>query len=227
MKAVKKLNLLTFEQKEGRATVALHFKSWCGLNVKFFLCSLFVIPFLFQQFKSWTLMIGSRFINQIPIRVLRSDPGDQASIKDTLWKKRNKRKTWKCLPRLTASRGRMRQMKRAKLNLNLSHTLTQSEYAFGIIHRRRMFILVSLFQKLLAVKVFCFKGDNDRQLTDNLFWSEFEHFFRLKEKSRAGGRDACIRGITSLNPWANHERKNDRFAQRTKGIVERILTDDL
>src|SRR6218665_3798498 len=115
-------------------------------------------------------------------------------------KKRNKKKTGICLPRLTASRGRMRQMKRAKLNLNLSHTLTQSEYAFGIIHRRRMFILVSLFQKLLAVKVFCFKGDNDRQLTGNLFWSEFEHFSPLKEKSRAGGRGACIRGITFLNP---------------------------
>ena len=62
--------------------------------------------------------------------------------------------------RLTASKGRMRQMKRAKLNLNLSHTLTQSEHAFGIIHRIRMFILVSLFQKILAVKVFCLKRGN-------------------------------------------------------------------
>ena len=73
----------------------------------------------------------------------------------------------------------------------------ESDSAFGIIHRIRMFILVSLFQKLLAVKVFCFKGDNDRQLTGNLFWSEFEHFSRLKEKSRAGGRGVCIKGITS------------------------------
>src|SRR6218665_1306641 len=95
---------------------------------------------------------------------------------------------------------RLREGECAKLNLNLSHTLTQSEYAFGIIHRRRMFILVSLFQKLLAVKVFCFKGDNDRQLRGNLFWSKFEHFSRLKDKSRAGGRGVCIRGITSLNP---------------------------
>ena len=77
--------------------MALHSKSWCGLNVKFFLCSLFVIPFLFQRFKSWTLMIGSRFINQIPIRVLRSDPGDQASIKDTLWKKEKQEKDMKML----------------------------------------------------------------------------------------------------------------------------------
>ena len=84
--------------------------------------------------------------------------------------------------------------KSPQLNLN------QSEHAFRVIHRRRMFILVSLFQKLLAVKVFCFKGDNDRQLTGNLFWSEFEHFSRLKEKSRAGGKSSCIRGITSLNP---------------------------
>ena len=102
----------------------------------------------------------------------------------------------------------------------------ESDSAFGIIHRRRMFILVSLFQKILTAKVFCFKGDNDRQLTGNLFWSEFEHFSPLKEKSRAGGRGACIRGITSLNPRANHERKNERFVQRTEGIVERILTGD-
>ena len=33
----------------------------------------------------------------------------------------------------------------------------ESDSAFGIIHRRRMFILVSLFQKILATKVFCFK----------------------------------------------------------------------
>ena len=53
----------------------------------------------------------------------------------------------------------------------------ESDSAFGIIHRIRMFILVSLFQKILATKVFCFKGDNDWQLTGNLFWSKFEHFF--------------------------------------------------
>jgi len=38
-----------------------------------------------------------RFINQIPILVLRSDPGDQASIKDTLWKKEKQEKDMKML----------------------------------------------------------------------------------------------------------------------------------
>ena len=192
MNVVEKLNLLTFEQKEGRATMALHSKSWCGLNVKFILCSLFVIPFLFQRFKSWTLMIGSRFINQIPIRVLRSDPGDQASIKDTLWKKEKQEKDMKMLTTAYGFERKNAPNETRQIELEL-----ESDSAFGIIHRRRMFILVSLFQKLLAVKVFCFKGDNDRQLTGNLFWSEFEHFSRLKEKSRAGGRGVCIRGITS------------------------------
>src|SRR6218665_2418271 len=103
--------------------------------------------------------------------------------------------------RLTASKGRMRQMKRAKLNLNLSQTLTQSESTFGIIHRRRMFVLVSLFQKILAVKVFCFKRGNNRQLTGDLFGSEFEHFSHLNGKSRTGERSACIRGDTS---WIHH-----------------------
>src|SRR6218665_4102264 len=68
----------------------------------------------------------------------------------------------------------------------------ESDSAFGIIHRRRMFILFSLFQKILAVKMFCFKRDNNRQLTRDMLWSKFKHFSGVKEKNRPG-ESACIR----------------------------------
>ena len=173
--------------------MALHSKSWCGLNVKFILCSLFAIPFLFQRFKSWTLMIGSRFINQIPIRVLRSDPGDQASIKDTLWKKEKQEKDMKMLTTAYGFERKNAPNETRQIELEL-----ESDSAFGIIHRRRMFILVSLFQKILAVKMFCFKRGNWRATCSG---AESEDFSRLNVNSRAGGKGSCIRGITS---WIHH-----------------------
>ena len=77
----RKVKLTYFWGKRGKSNNGSAFQilMWSECQIHF----MFVIPFLFQRFKSWTLMIGSRLINQIRIRVLRSDPGDQANIKDT------------------------------------------------------------------------------------------------------------------------------------------------
>ena len=64
-------------------------------------------------------------------------------------------------------------------------------------HSQKTNVYTRQFVPEIAVKMFCFKRDNNRQLMGDLFWSEFEHFSRLKERSRAGETGVCIRGITS------------------------------
>ena len=183
MKAVKKLNLLTFEQKEGRAT--MNSKSWCGLNVKFFLCSLFVIPFLFQRFKPWTLMIGSRFINQIPIRVLHSDPGDQASIKDTLWKRETRERHENAYHGL-----RLREEECAKWNAP-NWTWTWVRLCFRDHSQKTNVYTRQFVPEIISSQVVLFQGRQWSAIEGQLVLERIWAFFSL-EREESSRRKRCL-----------------------------------